>query len=98
MQQQISQLQEEVQKGKPKQQCVVTPRTADNPDTLTRQAAQSPGPAEEALGEHLDKKEEAERNFEEKEPLTQARDESKPEEDGSSGENRKTTQRIYTHS
>ncbi|KAK6324574.1 hypothetical protein J4Q44_G00039160, partial [Coregonus suidteri] len=79
-----------MQKGKTKQQCVVTPLPAANPDTLTRQAPQSPGPAEEALGEHVDKKKEAEMSFEEKEPLTQARDESKPEEDGSSGENRDT--------
>ncbi|XP_055765887.1 LOW QUALITY PROTEIN: interferon-induced very large GTPase 1-like [Salvelinus fontinalis] len=89
VQQQISQLQEEVQKGKTKQLCVVTPLAAANPDTLTRPAPQSPA---EVLSEHLDKEEEAERNFQEKEPLTQARDESKPEEDGSSGENIETTQ------
>uniref|UniRef100_A0A673W4H0 Interferon-induced very large GTPase 1-like n=2 Tax=Salmo trutta TaxID=8032 RepID=A0A673W4H0_SALTR len=58
IQQQISQLQEEVQKGKTKQQCVVTPLPAATPDTLTRPAPQSPDPAEEVLGEHLDKKEE----------------------------------------
>ncbi|CAB1326933.1 unnamed protein product [Coregonus sp. 'balchen'] len=59
LQQQISQLQEEMQKGKSKQQCVVTPLPASNPDTLTRQAPQSPGPAEEVLGEHLVKKEDS---------------------------------------
>uniref|UniRef100_A0A673W1D5 Interferon-induced very large GTPase 1-like n=2 Tax=Salmo trutta TaxID=8032 RepID=A0A673W1D5_SALTR len=79
MQQQISQLQEEVQKGKTKQQCVVTPLPAD--------------PAEEVLGEHLDKKEEeAEMKWEEvQQPLSKANDESKPETDGSSGGNRETT-------
>ncbi|XP_042169195.1 protein hsr-9-like [Oncorhynchus tshawytscha] len=59
IQQQFSHLQE-VKKGKTKQLCVVTPLPAANPDTLTRPAPQSPDPAEEVLGEHLDKKEEAE--------------------------------------
>ncbi|KAM9398962.1 interferon-induced very large GTPase 1-like isoform 2-T2 [Salvelinus alpinus] len=92
MQQQISQLQEEVQKGKTKQQCVVTPLPAANPDTLTRPAPQSPDP-EEVLGEHLDKKEEeAEMKSEEvQQPLSKANDESKPETDGSSERNRETT-------
>ncbi|CAB1326943.1 unnamed protein product [Coregonus sp. 'balchen'] len=97
IQQQISQLQEEVQKGKTKQQCVVTPLPAANPDTLTRQAPQSPGPAEEALGEHLDKKEEAEMKSEEvQQPLSKESDESKPETDGSSGGNRETTNGIVS--
>ncbi|XP_045567653.1 interferon-induced very large GTPase 1 isoform X4 [Salmo salar] len=89
MQQQISQLQEEVQNGKTKQLCVVTPLPAANPDTLTRPAPQSLDPAEEVLAEHLDKKEEeAEREFEEKEPVTKAR-QSKPKKEDSSGETTK---------
>ncbi|XP_020327988.2 interferon-induced very large GTPase 1 [Oncorhynchus kisutch] len=91
MQQQISQLQEEVQKGKTKQQCVVTPLPAANPDTLTRPAPQSRDPAEEVLGEHVDKKEEAaEMKLEDvQQPLSD--EESKPETDGSSEGNRETT-------
>ncbi|XP_070973448.1 uncharacterized protein DDB_G0284459-like [Oncorhynchus clarkii lewisi] len=91
MQQQISQLQEEVQKGKTKQQCVVTPLPAANSDTLTRPAPQSRDPAEEVSGEHVDKKEEAaEMKLEDvQQPLSD--DESKPETDGSSEGNRETT-------
>ncbi|XP_045572315.1 up-regulator of cell proliferation-like [Salmo salar] len=93
MQLPISQLQEEVQNGKTKQLCVVTPLPAANPDTLTRPAPQSLDPAEEVLAEHLDKKEEeAERKSEEvQQPLSKANDETKPETDGSSGGNRETT-------
>ncbi|XP_045572321.1 uncharacterized protein [Salmo salar] len=92
IQQQFGHLQEEVQKGKTKEQCVVTPLPAANPDTLTRPAPQSLDPAEEVLGEHLDKKEEAEMKSEEvQQPLSKANDETKPETDGSSGGNRETT-------
>ncbi|XP_055766458.1 interferon-induced very large GTPase 1-like [Salvelinus fontinalis] len=95
IQQQFGHLQE-VQKGKTKQLCVVTPLPAANPDTLTRPAPQSPDLAEEVLGEHLDKKEEAEvligenKSEEVQQPLSKA-NETKPETDGSSGGNRETT-------
>ncbi|KAM9399007.1 receptor-type tyrosine-protein phosphatase H-like isoform 2-T2 [Salvelinus alpinus] len=48
-------------------------------------------PAEEVLGENIDKEKEAEMNFEEEKPLKQVRDESKPEE-GFSGRNTETSQ------
>ncbi|XP_071264252.1 receptor-type tyrosine-protein phosphatase H-like isoform X1 [Salvelinus alpinus] len=48
-------------------------------------------PAEEVLGENIDKEKEAEMNFEEEKPLKQVRDESKPEE-GFSGRSTETTQ------
>ncbi|XP_055766455.1 receptor-type tyrosine-protein phosphatase H-like [Salvelinus fontinalis] len=48
-------------------------------------------PAEEVLGENIDKEKEAEMNFEEENPLKQVRDESKPEE-GFSGRNTETSQ------
>ncbi|XP_055766467.1 fibronectin-like [Salvelinus fontinalis] len=48
-------------------------------------------PAEEVLGENIDKEKEAEMNFEEEKRLKQVRDESKPEE-GFSGRNTETSQ------